>query len=144
MVETDERYLLCAHTDETCEKTQHNDEVVMSSTFSMNPRVGLWALVFATPIQFLFELFCIYLVKVKVNTDKASETNKLLIYQVLITMIFAFLQSMFLKDMYNVLTYGRPSYVLSTFLFIWIIDNLKSFITLSLIYGVVVTRFMHL
>ena len=116
----------------------------MSSSISINLRVGLWALAFAIPLQFLFELFCIYLVKVKVNTDKASETNKLLIYQVLITMIFAFLNALFLKDVYDVFTYGRPSYVISTFLMIWLFDNLKSMITLSLIYCVVVTRFMHL
>ena len=63
-----------------CEKTVHLDEVFISNEISLNPKVGLIALLIATPIQFLFELFCIYLVKVKVNTDKASETNKLLIY----------------------------------------------------------------
>jgi len=59
-------------------------------------------------------------------------------------MIFAFLNALFLKDIYDVFTFGRPSYVISTFLMIWLFDNLKSFITLSLIYCVVVTRFMHL
>ena len=59
-------------------------------------------------------------------------------------MIFAFLNALFLKDVYDVFTYGRPSYVISTFLMIWLFDNLKSMITLSLIYCVVVTRFMHL
>jgi len=59
-------------------------------------------------------------------------------------MIFAFLNALFLKDIYNVFTYGRPSYVMTTFFLIWLIDNLKSIISLALIYCVVVTRFMHL
>ena len=144
LADSDERYLLCLHTDEQCEKTMHDDEVVMSSSFSFNPRVGLVALIIATPIQFLFELFCIYLVKVKVNTDKASETNKLLIYQVLVTLIFALLQALFLKDIYNVFTFGRPSYVMTTFFGIWLFDNLKSIFTLALVHCIVVRRFMHL
>jgi len=69
----------------------HQDETVVTSTLSVNPKVGLMALIISTPLQFMFELFCIYLVKVKVDSDKASETNKLLMYQVLITLIFAFL-----------------------------------------------------
>lgn len=50
LVKTDERYLLCLQTDESCEKTQHDDAVVMSSTISFNPRVGITALIIATPI----------------------------------------------------------------------------------------------
>lgn len=102
------------------------------------------ALIISTPLQFMFELFCIYLVKVKVDSDKASETNKLLMYQVLITLIFAFLQALFIKDLYNVFTFGRPNYVLTTFFMIWLFDNLKSVITLALVHCIVVRRFMHL
>ena len=80
LADADERYLLCLHADEMCEKTIHEDEIMVSKDVSFNPTVGIYALIIATPIQFLFELFCIYLVKVKVNTDKASETSKLLIY----------------------------------------------------------------
>ena len=82
--------------------------------------------------------------KVKVNTDKASETNKLLIYQVLITSIFTYLMALFLKDLYDVFTFGRPTYVLATYFFIWSIDTVKSIITLALVYCIVVRRFMHL
>lgn len=98
----------------------------------------------ATPIQFFFELFCIYLVKVKVNTDRASENCKLLSYQVAITMIFIMLGAMFIHDIYNVFAYGRPSYVISTFLLCVVIDNVKSIVSLALIYCIVVRRFMHL
>lgn len=46
--------------------------------------------------------------------------------------------------MYNVYEFGRPSYVLGTFFAMMAIDNLKSFITLALVYCIVVRRFMHL
>lgn len=108
LADTDERYLLCLPSDEHCEQTIHDDETTIGGKYSYNPTTGIIALIIATPIQFLFEIFCIYLVKVKVNTDKASETNKLLIYQVLITIIFALLNALFMKDMYTVFTYGRP------------------------------------
>ena len=50
LVDADERYLLCLHTNEQCEKTQHDDEVIVSSSISINLRVGLWALAFAIPL----------------------------------------------------------------------------------------------
>lgn len=62
----------------------------------------------------------------------------------LITLIFIFLQCVFIKDLYNVFTFGRPSYVLTTFITMWVIDNLKSIVSLGLVYCVVVRRFMHL
>jgi hypothetical protein len=46
--------------------------------------------------------------------------------------------------MYSVYTFGRPSYVLGTFFVMMVIDNLKSFVTLALVYCIVVRRFMHL
>ena len=60
------------------------------------------------------------------------------------TIVFALLQALFLKDMYNVFTYGRPSYVMTTFFAVWVFDNIKSIFTLALIHCIVVRRFMHL
>ena len=54
------------------------------------------------------------------------------------------LGAMFIDDIYNVFAYGRPSYVISTFLLCIVIDNVKSVISLALIYCIVVRRFMHL
>jgi hypothetical protein len=46
--------------------------------------------------------------------------------------------------MYNVYEFGRPSYVIGTFFAMMLLDNLKSIITLALVYCIVVRRFMHL
>ena len=59
-------------------------------------------------------------------------------------MIFVMLGAMFIHDVYNIFEYGRPSYVVSSFIVCVIIDNVKSLLTLALVYCIVVRRFMYL
>lgn len=59
-------------------------------------------------------------------------------------MIFVMLGAMFIHDTYNIFEYGRPSYVISTFIVCVFIDNVKSLVSLALIYCIVVRRFMYL
>ena len=47
-------------------------------------------------------------------------------------------------DIYEIFSYGRPSLVFSTFFFAIIFDQVKSILSLAVIYMVVVRRFMHL
>lgn len=43
-----------------------------------------------------------------------------------------------------VISFGRPSLIFSTFLYVLLVDQAKSFITLALVYMIVVRRFMYL
>lgn len=54
------------------------------------------------------------------------------------------LGAMLIHDVFNVFEYGRPAYVITTFLLCVVIDQCKSLISLALIYCIVVRRFMHL
>jgi len=74
-----ERYLLCLYPEDSCEQTVYAEEIGWGH-FTIAPYKGLLAVVFSTPAQFLFELFCIFLIKVKHNTEKASENCKILSY----------------------------------------------------------------
>jgi hypothetical protein len=49
-----------------------------------------------------------------------------------------------IHDFYDVIKFGRPGMVFTTFLFCTIIDNVKSVPLLMLAYCIVVRRFMHL
>jgi len=49
-----------------------------------------------------------------------------------------------IHDMYDVIQYGRPGLMITTFFYCNIIDNVKSIPLLMIVYCVVVRRFMHL
>lgn len=105
---------------------------------------GLLAVLYASPVQFVFELLCIYLVKFRTNHDKVSENCKILSFQFFITFIYVYLMFQTIHDFYYVFTYSRPGMVFTTFVYCFLIDNAKSMFSLSMIYCVVVRRFMHL
>jgi hypothetical protein len=102
------------------------------------------SIVLSTIPQFIFEYFCIYLIKVKHNPDKASENCSLLSYQFLIVIIYCYLILHSMHDLILVGGYGRVEMFFFTFLTALLLDHLKSFITLPLLYCIVVRRFMHL
>ena len=102
------------------------------------------AILISNPLQFLFELLFIYLIKVKVSTNKPNENCKFLSWQLLTSIIFITMICFDVALISKVTAYGRPNLVFSTFLFAWIFDQVKSVVSLALVYCVVVRRFMHL
>jgi hypothetical protein len=60
------------------------------------------------------------------------------------TCIYTYLVFMLIHDFYFVFAYSRPGVVFATFFYCLVLDNLKSIFTLSIVYCVVVRRFMHL
>ena len=60
------------------------------------------------------------------------------------TIVYWFLVFQLIHDFYFVFAFSRPGMVFTTFFYCLIIDNLKSCLTLSIVYCVVVRRFMHL
>lgn len=105
---------------------------------------ALIGVVVATPFQFFYELLFIYLVKIKYSGQKVDENCKLISWQILISLIYTLTIGATFAEVNAVLNYGRPSLVFPTFLFALIVDQLKSLVTLSLIYTIVVRRFMYL
>jgi hypothetical protein len=75
----DERYLICLYADDECEHSALPEEAGWGN-FLILPSTGVLAVIIATPCQFLFELLCIYLVKIRTNTEKVSENCKILTF----------------------------------------------------------------
>ena len=88
----DERYLICLYPTEECEKTIHPDEFGFGEV-KISITVGALAVAFSTPVQFVFELLCIYLIKIKHNQDKASESCKMLSFQIFMVLVYLYLVS---------------------------------------------------
>ena len=61
-----DEYLLCLNHDEDCDQTAHHMEVTMG-TMKLSIVKAIVAVFIAAPAQFLFELFCVYLIKYKHN-----------------------------------------------------------------------------
>jgi len=59
-----------------------------------------------------------------------------------LTGVFMFFYT--IHDVYMILTFGRPGLVFTTFFYCVILDNAKSLVTLSMVYCVVVRRFIYL
>lgn len=58
--------LLCVYPSDGCEQTTLDEEVdVGDGAFSLAPSVAVIACIIVTPIQFIFELMCIVLTKMK-------------------------------------------------------------------------------
>lgn len=58
--------MLCLYPTEECEKTEHPEEIGFGEV-KISVTRGVMAVVFSTPVQFIFELLCIYLIKIKHN-----------------------------------------------------------------------------
>lgn len=102
------------------------------------------AVVLASPVQFLYELLCIFLIKIKHNTDRAGENCKVMSFQLFMVLVSTYLFMHTIHILYVVIGFGRPQMMFSTFAICVVIDNAKSLVSLSLIYCVIVRRFMHL
>ena len=55
------------------------------------PFEGFIAMLIATPLQFIWELACVYLVKIKHNQEKAGEACKMLTFQIILTIVYLYL-----------------------------------------------------
>lgn len=75
----DERFLLCLYPVDKCEQTKHEEEGGWGNIKIVIIR-GIFAVIYATPVQFIFELLCIYLIKIKHNDQKAGENCKVLTF----------------------------------------------------------------
>ena len=66
MTDADERYMMCLYATDECEKTIHPEEVGFGPIM-ISITKGALAVAFSTPVQFVWELLCIYLIKIRHN-----------------------------------------------------------------------------
>jgi len=59
-------------------------------------------------------------------------------------LVYLYLIGQVTHDLYITLSFGRPGLVFTTFFFALFLDQVKSMISMALIYCVVVRRFMYL
>lgn len=134
---------MCLYPEDECEQTVHSDEVGSDPIIIAWIR-GLIALCIANPIQFIFELLSIYLIKIGFDEQKVGDNCKILTFQLFITFFYVYVFAQGIHDFILISRHGRSGMIFSTFIYCLLIDQLKSFITLGIVYMVVVRRFMHL
>lgn len=99
----------------------------------------------ANPIQFVFEVACVFLFKYKVSKDSAKQNCILMFYQVMMVLFISYLTLQTTQMiMGQVSNGGRLSLVFFTFCFAWIVDQIKSFAVLSMVYVIIVRRCNYL
>jgi hypothetical protein len=68
---------MCLYPDDECEQTVHADEIGSDPVLVARTK-GLIALLIANPIQFIFELLSIYLIKIRFDDQKVGDNCMIL------------------------------------------------------------------
>lgn len=83
--------MLCLYPEEDCEFTTLDSEYTLfgsgKDAVSFSPLVALIAMLIIMPIKFLFELWCIFLARQKLDKTLKS-SSKLMMYQIFTTALF--------------------------------------------------------
>lgn len=86
--------IVCVMPTDQCEKTSVAGEVFltpdMDPTYTFSPTSAILAVLAANPFQFIFDMLCIYLQKMKINKDSVKQNCTLLSYQVFIVALFLY------------------------------------------------------
>lgn len=76
--------ILCVKPDDYCEQTTLSGEINLSSNpavdISFSPVYGIYAVIVATPVIFIFEVLSIYLQKIVINQESAKQNFKILMF----------------------------------------------------------------
>lgn len=103
------------------------------------------AILIANPLQMLFEILCLMLMKMKVNTESAQQNCNLLAFQCMMTLIFVYLVAQTTWDIQYLIGSHRDALVIVyTYIFAFLVDQVKSVGSHIIIYFVVVRRFVYL
>ena len=109
------------------------------------PVLAIFAILIANPLQFIFDLACMFLFKFKSDKDSAKQNCILLFYQISMVLFISYLSAHCTYIFCHVVKQnGRKDLLFLTFLFAYIADQVKSVFMLSCIYLVVVRRFGYL
>lgn len=139
--------IICLYPDDECETSSVAQEVTIEfeggGSFVLAPAQIILAILVANPLQILHEVATISLSKMHGrNTGVSAKENCILLtfqcVMVTVTTVLAALAAYFSTE---VIASGDAMLVFSTFGLAFLVDQGKSYITLSLIYLVVVRRF---
>lgn len=105
------------------------------------PKLGIFAMLFANPLQILWDYMAVYMMRWKVQKSNPIESCQFLSFQLFMITVFCTLTLLVININVHLFRTGDNSIVLLTFLFTFLIDQIKQFGTLFVIYIVVVRRF---
>lgn len=115
--------------DDYCEQTSVLGEVRLSSNpsrdVSFSPVYGIYAVIAASPIIFIFEVMTIYLQKLPIKQESAKQNFKILMFQIVVIGLFVYFVFQSIKWITETISYGRIALIFLTFLFAFIIDQIK-------------------
>ncbi len=118
--------ILCVMPDDYCEQTTLNDEVNLSANpavdISFSPVYGIYAVIAATPVLFIFEVLTIYLQKIPIKQESAKQNFKILMFQVVVITLFVFFVFQSIKWVTETIKYGRIALIFLTFTYAFIIE----------------------
>lgn len=80
------------------------------------------ALLIANPIQFIFELLSIYLIKISFDDQKVGDNCKILSFQLFITFFYLYVFAQTVHDCILISSYGRLGMIFSTFVYCLMVD----------------------
>lgn len=103
-----------------------NDEVNLSANpavdISFSPVYGIYAVIAATPVLFIFEVLTIYLQKIPIKQESAKQNFKILMFQVVVITLFVFFVFQSIKWVTETIKYGRIALIFLTFAYAFIIE----------------------
>jgi hypothetical protein len=144
-----QNYLLWVSPEEEWEFSMISSEVYFGerskNSISFSPLLAFIASIIVSPIYFIFDILCIILARIKADSvHSLKESGKVMAFQVLMTMMFVIITVTAIH--YLVLThkFARPELMWFTFLFSFIIDQIKTFLFLLLVWYTLVKRWGYL
>ena len=101
-------------------------------------------MILANPLQILWDFLTAHLEKMPIDTDNPKRSCFLLAYQCFISLIFVVILLVTLNLAIITAATGDAMLIFITFAVTWLIDQVKQFGTLAMIYLIVVRRFGYL
>jgi len=103
-----------------------SDEVNLSANpavdISFSPVYGIYAVIAATPVLFIFEVLTIYLQKMPIKQESAKQNFKILMFQIVVITLFVVFVFQSIKWVTETIKYGRIVFIFLTFIYAFIIE----------------------
>ena len=124
--------IICLYPEEECEQTSVASEFGDHDA-SISPELAVYAMLICTPLQFIFELMCVFLAKTRskyffhinhIVTDPNNtwESFKLLAFQIFVAGVYVYIIAQSAYFIEIVASEGRPGLIFLTLLLSIIFD----------------------
>ena len=125
LIPSERTSLICLYPEEQCEGTTVKNmvQVDKGGKFNISVDNAIIAIIIANPLQLLFEILCLILMKMKVNPESAKENCNLLAFQCLMTLTFVYLVAQATWDIQYLISAHKDALVIVyTYIFAFIVD----------------------